>query len=333
MKNAGDTKQMPRTTPRTSSLRRTGRWMSAMAVLALVLAPALAEARAGGSSNSGSRGARTYSAPPATQTAPATARPLERTATQPGATQAAPAAARPGVPAAAGASRFGTGFMGGMMGGLLGVGLFGLLTGAGLFGGFAGFASILGFLLQIALIGGLVFLVVRLFRASRPQTAPAIPPQAMAREMHSGPRPMAGGLAPTQPVQVSPADFEVFGARLVAVQEAWTRGDRDAMARVATPEMLSYFEQDWSDLAARGWRNEVRDVALEQGDLSEAWREGAREYATVAMRFSMLDVTRSQDGTVVEGSAEQRQTATEVWTFVRVAPAGDWMLSAIQQAG
>ena len=302
-----------------------------MAVLALVLAPALAEARAGGSSNSGSRGARTSSAPPATQTAPATARPLERTATQPA--QAAPAAARPGVPAAAGASRFGTGFMGGLMGGLLGVGLFGLLTGAGLFGGFAGFASILGFLFQVALIGGLVFLVVRLFRASRPQTAPAIPPQALAREMAAAaPRPMAGSV-PVQPVRVEAADFEVFGQRLLAVQDAWTRGDRDAMARVATAEMLSYFEQDWSDLAARGWRNEVRDVALEQGDLSEAWHEGSREYATVAMRFSLVDVTRSQDGTVVEGNAEQRQTATEVWTFVRIAPAGDWMLSAIQQAG
>lgn len=317
-------------------MRRTARWLSAVAVLALVLAPALAEARAGGSSNSGSRGARTYSAPPATQTAPATARPLERTATQPGQAQAAPAAARPGVPAAAGAgaSRFGTGFMGGMMGGLLGVGLFGLLTGAGLFGGFAGFASLLGFLLQIALIGGLVYLVVRLFRASRPQTSPAIPPQAMAREMHAAPRPMAGGGLPARPVQVGPADFDAFAQRLAAVQDAWTRGDRDAMARVATPEMLAYFEQDWSDLAARGWRNEVRDVALEQGDLSEAWREGNREYATVAMRFSLIDVTRRlADGAVVEGDPGARQMATEVWTFVRIAPAGDWMLSAIQQAG
>jgi predicted lipid-binding transport protein (Tim44 family) len=322
-------------------MRRTARWMSALAVLALVLAPALAEARAGGNSSSGSRGSRTYSAPPATQTAPATARPLERTATQPGQAQAAPAAARPGVPAAAGgASRFGTGFMGGMMGGLLGVGLIGLLTGAGLFGGFAGFASLLGFLLQIALIGGLVFLVVRLFRASRPQTAPAVPPQAMAREMHAARgqmagAPMAGGAAvTTQPLRVGPADFDAFGQRLVAVQDAWTRGDRDAMARLATPEMLAYFEQDWSDLAARGWRNEVRDVALEQGDLSEGWREGSRDYATVAMRFSMIDVTRRlADGAVVEGEAEARQTATEIWTFVRVGPAGDWMLSAIQQTG
>ena len=50
------------------------------------------------------------------------------------------------------------------MGGLLGAGLFGLLSGSGLFGGLTGLASFLGLFIQIALIGGAVWLVVNYFR-------------------------------------------------------------------------------------------------------------------------------------------------------------------------
>jgi len=77
-------------------------------------------------------------------------------------------------------------------------------------------------------------------------------------------------------------------------------------------------------------RNEVTDVRLLQGDLAQAWSEGSREYATVAMRFSMIDVTRDGSGRVADGSPTERVLATELWTFVR-ARGGHWILSAIQQ--
>jgi len=83
--------------------------------------------------------------------------------------------------------------------------------------------------------------------------------------------------------------------------------------------------------ASRGVRNEVSAVHLDQGDLAEAWSEGGREYATVAMRFSMVDVTRDAAGRIVEGDPNVRTQATELWTFLR-APGGRWILSAIQQA-
>jgi len=38
-----------------------------------------------------------------------------------------------------------------------------------------------------------------------------------------------------------------------------------------------------------GWRGEVTDVRLLQGDLAQAWSELGRDYATVVMRFSMID--------------------------------------------
>ena len=100
---------------------------------------------------------------------------------------------------------------------------------------------------------------------------------------------------------------------------------------MATPEMVSYFADQLSDQASRGVVNSVTDVRLQSGDLAQAWAEQGREYATVAMRFSMIDVTRNAMGQIVDGSPNEHVTATEIWTFVRV-PGGHWILSAIQQA-
>jgi hypothetical protein len=52
-----------------------------------------------------------------------------------------------------------------------------------------------------------------------------------------------------------------------------------------TPETLSYFSEDLAQNASRGVINRVSDVKLLNGDLSEAWREGGTDYATVAMRY------------------------------------------------
>ena len=74
------------------------------------------------------------------------------------------------------------------------------------------------------------------------------------------------------------------------------------MRDLATPEMVGYFSEELSANASRGVENKVEQVKLEQGDLSETWSEAGLDYATVAMRFSMIDVTRRiADGKVVEG--------------------------------
>src|SRR6266849_9062293 len=122
--------------------------------LPLVMAISAADARVGGGGSSGSRGTRTFSAPPSTSTAPGTAQPFNRTMTQPGS---------PGVgaPAAAGGGFFnrpGMGMLGGLAAGFLGAGLLGMLFGGGMFSGLGGLSSIFGLILQI----GLILIVVKL---------------------------------------------------------------------------------------------------------------------------------------------------------------------------
>jgi predicted lipid-binding transport protein (Tim44 family) len=287
-------------------MRRSSLALAGLAALALALAPGLADARAGSGGSFGSRGSMTWSAPPSTRTAPY-ASPMERSMT--------PNAPSPGFGAPGYGAR--SGFMSGLMGGLIGAGIGGLLLGHGFFGGMLGFGGFLGFLLQLFLIVLLVRFLIRLFRGASPAFAGG--PNIFARGGAPGPRPMGGFGGPAGP------------PLLQAIQAAWSRHDLNALRALATPEMASYFAEQLAEQASRGVRNEVTDVRLLQGDLAQAWSEGNREFATVAMRFSMIDVTRDGHGRVVDGSPGEHVTATEVWTFVRAA-GGRWILSAIQQA-
>lgn len=127
-------------------------------------------------------------------------------------------------------------------------------------------------------------------------------------------------------------DYQAFETLLTDVQAAYSQGDLARMRGLATPEMLGYFSEELSGNASRGVENKVEAVKLEQGDLSEAWSEAGIDYATVAMRFSMIDVSRTiADGKIVDGSEHDRTEATEVWTFLR-SRGGKWILSAIQQS-
>ncbi|MBP0495224.1 Tim44 domain-containing protein [Pararoseomonas indoligenes] len=321
--------------------RPRARLLAAFAALALALGPAIAEARPGGGFSSGSRGSRSYAPPPSTRTAPGTANPFNRTETpRPGYNAPSPGYAQPRpTPSYTNPNRggmFGGGFMSGLMGGLLGAGIAGMLFGHGAFGGMSGGAGFLGFLLQLALIAGIIWFVLRALRnrSPAPAMAGATPNGAMARSLDDG-NAMgrgAGGRTATRALQITETDFAAFENTLIRINQAWSNRDTGTLARLATPEMVRYFEGDLRDLSARGWHNETRDVRLESGDLSEAWAEDGLEYATVAMRFSMIDVTRDTAGQVVEGDPNTRQTSTEIWTFVR-RPRETWLLSAIQQVG
>jgi len=301
------------------------RWLIALAAIAtaFVLVASDADARVGGGFSGGSRGTRTFSAPPATSTAP-TAAPIQRSMTQPG--SAAPigqAAARPGF--------FGGGLFGGLAAGFLGAGLFGMLFGHGLFGGMGGFASIIGLLLQIAL----VVIVARLLFAwwqRRNMPAPAYAAAHPATgHAFGGLGGMLGANAPAagESLTIVKSDYDAFEHLLGDIQAAYSVEDLSALRAKVTPEMLSYFSEQLAGNASRGLINRVTDVKLLQGDLSEAWREGDADYATVAMHFALRDsMVERTSGRTVEGG--EPSEVTELWTFMR-ARGGDWLLSAIQQ--
>jgi predicted lipid-binding transport protein (Tim44 family) len=299
----------------------------------LAMAISSADARVGGGGSSGSRGSRTFSAPPTTTTAPNAAQPMNRTFAQPGA---------PAAGAAAGAAkggffnRPGMGMLGGLAAGFLGAGLLGMLFGGGMLGGLGGLSSIIGLILQI----GLILIVVKLAmswwqRRHTPANAYASSPSAMG----SAPPPQTGfgsgmgfglGSSAPAPLEIQPADYEAFERLLGEVQTAWSNEDVAKLHTLATPEMVSYFTKDLEQNKANNDINKVSDVKLLQGDLAEAWREGETDYASVAMRFSLVDKTLERGTNRLVGGSETPTEATEVWTFARQR-GGNWELSAIQQ--
>jgi predicted lipid-binding transport protein (Tim44 family) len=306
----------------------------------VMFAVSAADARVGGGSSSGSRGGRTFAAPPSTSTAPTAAQPFNRTMTQPGSpgmgTAAAGGAAKGGF-----FNRPGMGMLGGLAAGFLGAGLLGMLFGGGMFGGLGGLSSIFGLILQI----GLIIIVVKLAMnwwqrrnatasayAGPSGTGPTAGAPAGAGPLASFRSGSGFGLGSgSAPLEIGPSDYEAFERLLGEVQAAWSNEDVAKLHTLASPEMVSYFTEDLAKNKAQGDVNKVSDVKLLQGDLAEAWREGETDYASVAMRFSLIDKTVERTTGRLVGGSEQPIEATEVWTFVR--PRGtNWELSAIQQA-
>lgn len=317
--------------------------LGAVAAAVLLLAGAIADAKPGAG---GSRGSRTFSAPPTTNTAPRQAAPLERTMTQPG-RPTTPTAATTGAANTGGFfNRPGMGIMGGLAAGFLGAGLFGLLAGNGMFGGMGGIASFIGLLLQVAL----VVIVARLLWAWWQRrnggyafAGPNNDPRQNQTNQNQTSRSFLNGAglgggaaasgasaAPSQDIEIGKEDYDTFEDTLGQIQMAYGREDLAALRKLATPEMLMYFSEDLAANASRGVRNDIADVKLLQGDLAEAWNEGGVDYATLAMRFSLVDRMLDRNtGNVVEGGPTE---AVELWTFMR-SRGGHWMLSAIQEAG
>ncbi len=336
------------------------------------IAPDLADAKLSKSGGAGSRGANTNVAPPVTNTAPRSATPIQNNGAP---RVAAPAAGAAAAANATKPGLLGSMSKGGFMAGLLGAGALGMLLGYGLSGGLGGMGAMLGLILQIALFAGVAMLLFSWWQRRKQQNDPAYARQSAggvhgqqtgapyggagqpdaqrsgsslgAMGMGAGGGAAAGGMfggqaqqnepapVPTRPLTLEGEEFGAFEKLLANVHETFAKEDHTVLRQLCTEEMADYFTQDIAENVRNNRASRISDVRLEQGDLAEAWKEPGAEYATVAMRFSMIDqIVDRRSGQVIEGSATQRAQVTEIWTFVR-QPGGkpqDWKLSAIQDA-
>lgn len=227
----------------------------------------------------------------------------------------------------------------GLIGGLIMGGLIAALLGGGL-GSLAGTGFLVA-LLQAALLGGLVWLMFRMFRRKPALAAhggavnmpfmgmePLQTPASTRSHGFSG----APWAAPAHNIEIKDGDKQAFERLLVEVQDAFGREDYARLRERTTPEIMSYFAEELSQNATRGRRNNVTGTQLLGADVAEAWREGLTDYATIAMRYESIDVMLDRNsGAVIEGDPARPTQAVELWTFAREAH-GSWRLSAVQQA-
>ena len=317
--------------------------LTALALSTLAIQPA--DARRGGSF--GSRGSRTYSAPAQYGSSPSYYAPIQRSMTSRPTTPPAygvPAPAYgPQAGQALGGNRFG-GFGGGMLGGLVAGGLIGSLLGhgggygGGGYGGGGGGGFLMG-LIQLALLGGIIWFVVGLFRRNRGSGSGSSSPLSSFMPTQSfgmgNPQPMAAQPymqpAPAmQDIAITDADRAAFERLLIEVQDAFGHEDYARLRERTTPEIMSYLAEELSQNATQGLRNEVTATRLIDAQTSEAWSEGNVDYATIALHYESIDVMHDcNTGAIVKGDPSRPTETTELWTFVRDGNA-PWKLSAIQ---
>ena len=335
--------------------------------LSLTLADTADAARRGGSF--GSRGSRTFqSSRP--MFGGSNAAPITRSMSAP--RPASPASQRPGFNAPGVQPQRG-GFLrrwgGPILGGLALGGLVGMLMGHG-FGGAAGF---LGMLLQIALVAGAAWLVMRLIRGrGRPAGASAFdgaapsgfggPPQPSASPFGGSsafsqptPQPVApawGSQSQTQGQGWTPGfsaapapradelglgqpDVDAMEQVFLEVQAAYAAEDYNRVRERTTPEIMSFLAEELGTNASEGRRNEIRDIRVLSREVTEAWREGDIDYATLGVRFTSLDwMVDRATGQVAAGDPARPIETSEYWTFVRPVQAfgaAPWKVTAIQE--
>jgi predicted lipid-binding transport protein (Tim44 family) len=132
-------------------------------------------------------------------------------------------------------------------------------------------------------------------------------------------------------IVLTDSDKAAFERLLMEVQDAFGHEEYGRLREVTTPEIMSYLSEELSQNATNGRRNDVSGTHLIEADVSEAWREGNAEFATIAMRYASIDVMRDRTtNAIVEGDLHTPTETTEVWTFVRPI-SGVWKLSAIQE--
>ena len=309
----------------------------ALAMVGTLALAAIAEARAGGSRSIGSRGSRSYSRPVSPSTQPS---PYRQATPSPAPT---PSPFQQPQPAGGGFLRS---MAGGLVGGMLGGMLFRSLGfGGGMGGGFGG--SGIG-LFEIALIGGLCYLIYRMVR-SRRQEASATRTPSSFQDYQQSTQTSYQDAAPAQETRIDDvatglahvrqmdATFDAGRFPDIAmdlffkIQGAWMHRDLVPVADYLTDEMRRVLQGDIDQLKRDGRVNRLENIAVRDVTIVEAWQEGGQDFLTTLIYANLLDYTTDEAGNVVTGSKTDPVKFEEYWTFSRPVGPNAWKLAAIDQ--
>jgi predicted lipid-binding transport protein (Tim44 family) len=228
---------------------------------------------------------------------------------------------------------------------LAGVAAGGLVAGS-LFGGFGFDQGIrLGFL-DLLLGGSVVLLIfVRRFRAAHAQALPTplsvstsadVPADRPTAEEYPSSDPgLAHGIRDIRRTDpgFDPTRFAGYTGMIFRdAQAAWTAQDMHAVCDRVTPEMYVELQAQCSRLRKVGQADRVERIEV-TAEITEAWQESGRDYATAYIDGSIVDYTVDEvTDRLIHGSRTVPKAIEEFWTFTRPAGLNFWMLSAIRTA-
>lgn len=310
--------------------------MRILPVLALALAVCAAAldtdafARAGGGRSIGSRGSRSYSVPGGGYSRPSVS-PTYAPPPRPAAPFPAPQPA-------------GGGFMrslaGGMVGGFLGGMLF---RGLGFGGGYGGGGG--AGLFDILLLAGIAYVIYRIVRGGRRETAPSyeqsdynvVTPSQWSTPSYQpepGPEDVATGLSHIRQMDPSFDESRFRDAVLdtfFRIQGACMNRDLAPVAGLVTEEIRRALQEDVDRQLRERRINRLENIAIRTVEIVEAWQESGQDYITAQVYANLLDYVTDESGNLLEGSKSEPVKFEEYWTLTRPVGNNPWRLSAIDQ--
>jgi predicted lipid-binding transport protein (Tim44 family) len=121
--------------------------------------------------------------------------------------------------------------------------------------------------------------------------------------------------------------------RFFQIQGAWTNRDMSGVRELLTDEMDKMLQAEADQLRVKKQINRLENIAVRSVEIAEIWQEKGEDFITVKLSANLLDYTTDEkSGEVVSGSRTEPVKFREYWTFKR--PVGDhpWRLSAIHQS-
>ncbi len=121
-------------------------------------------------------------------------------------------------------------------------------------------------------------------------------------------------------------------ALFAAVQDAWDRDDRSALATMVAPELMAEWKLRLADFAAKGWHNHVavRSSGIEYVGMTNRL-DDADDRVVVRVSAELDDYVLDRDGTRINhtGNTTGQSHLREYWTLGKRG--GRWTLLSIEQ--
>jgi predicted lipid-binding transport protein (Tim44 family) len=147
------------------------------------------------------------------------------------------------------------------------------------------------------------------------------------------PSPLADGLRQIAAIDSSfTRDSFLAGAKTAFswIVEAFAKGDAKALRPLLNDEVFGNFSAAIEARAKAGETLETALVGIKLGEILEARVQGRAAFVTVKFVSEQVNVTRNNQGEVIDGDPVRVVTITDIWTFARDLRSRDpnWSLVA-----
>lgn len=116
------------------------------------------------------------------------------------------------------------------------------------------------------------------------------------------------------------------------IQAGWTNRSLNGIEGILTAEMADYFNNEFELMNRKGVINRLENIAVRKVELAEAWQEAGKDYVTILFTANLLDYTvDAVSREIVDGDRMNPVKFQEFWTFCREIGSSRWQLAAINQ--